>query len=156
MKLRYISWIPVLIIMCIIFFFSSKTAVESGESSLPIANTVVNVYETMNGELLDTNEKYEVLMSADHVIRKMAHCFEYVTLSISIGFLLWTWEFGRIKLAVLSVLFSGLYAATDEFHQLFVEGRSGLLTDVLIDTSGAVIGAVCFLLFLYLFRKHID
>ena len=34
-------------------------------------------------------------------------------------------------------------AALDEFHQLFVPGRDGKLSDVLIDTCGAV----CFLLF---------
>lgn len=33
-----------------------------------------------------------------------------------------------------------LYAATDEFHQLFVPGRAGLFTDVLIDATGAAIG----------------
>ena len=33
-----------------------------------------------------------------------------------------------------------LYAATDEFHQLFVPGRAGLPTDVLIDATGAALG----------------
>ena len=33
-----------------------------------------------------------------------------------------------------------LYAATDELHQLFVPGRAGLFTDVLIDATGAAIG----------------
>ena len=46
-------------------------------------------------------------------------------------------RFPLIQLAVLSVAFSGGYAALDEFHQLFVAGRSGQPTDVLIDTLGA-------------------
>lgn len=33
-----------------------------------------------------------------------------------------------------------LYAASDEFHQLFVPGRSGRLTDVLIDSAGLLAG----------------
>jgi hypothetical protein len=32
-----------------------------------------------------------------------------------------------------------LYGASDEFHQTFVPGRSGLVTDVMIDTAGALI-----------------
>ena len=31
------------------------------------------------------------------------------------------------------------YACTDEFHQLFVPGRAGRFTDVLIDSSGALV-----------------
>ena len=37
-----------------------------------------------------------------------------------------------------------LYACTDEFHQLFVPGRSGNFRDVIIDTSGGVLSAILF------------
>jgi VanZ family protein len=33
-----------------------------------------------------------------------------------------------------------LYACTDEFHQLFVVGRSGELRDVCIDSAGVILG----------------
>ncbi len=33
-----------------------------------------------------------------------------------------------------------LYAVSDEVHQLFVPGRGGQLTDVIIDTAGAGAG----------------
>ena len=33
-----------------------------------------------------------------------------------------------------------LYACTDEFHQLFVEGRSGEIRDVCIDSAGVILG----------------
>ena len=35
---------------------------------------------------------------------------------------------------------STAYAATDEFHQIFVPGRAGMVTDVMIDSSGALAG----------------
>ena len=35
-----------------------------------------------------------------------------------------------------------VYAASDEFHQLFVPGRSGEVRDVLIDTTAGVVGVV--------------
>ena len=34
-----------------------------------------------------------------------------------------------------------LYAISDEIHQIFVPGRSGQFSDVLLDSAGAVIGA---------------
>ena len=33
-----------------------------------------------------------------------------------------------------------LYACTDEIHQLFVPGRSGMIRDVFIDSIGGIIG----------------
>jgi VanZ family protein len=39
----------------------------------------------------------------------------------------------------LSLLVTFIYACSDEFHQLFIPGRSGQFKDVLIDTSGALI-----------------
>ena len=38
------------------------------------------------------------------------------------------------KTAILSQIFSGLYASSDEFHQTFVVGRDGNVIDVLIDS----------------------
>ncbi|MBQ3466792.1 MAG: VanZ family protein, partial [Oscillospiraceae bacterium] len=48
------------------------------------------------------------------------------------------------------LLFCFLYACSDEFHQLFVPGRAGMFSDVLIDTVGVLFGltAACALSFL--------
>ena len=43
--------------------------------------------------------------------------------------------------ALASFAFSAFYAASDEFHQLFVPGRAGLFSDVLIDSCGAALGS---------------
>jgi VanZ family protein len=32
------------------------------------------------------------------------------------------------------------YAATDEFHQTFVPSREGCVRDVMIDSTGAIVG----------------
>ena len=44
------------------------------------------------------------------------------------------------RLAVLALAGATLYAVTDEFHQLFVSGRTSSPVDVLIDTGGAAAG----------------
>ena len=52
-----------------------------------------------------------------------------------------------------AVVLTSLYAATDEIHQLFVEGRACKISDWAIDTAGAAIGAAAFLLIAFAVTK---
>ena len=45
------------------------------------------------------------------------------------------------------------YAASDEFHQLFVPGRAGRVTDVLIDSGGVIFGL--FVVFVVSWMKNL-
>ncbi len=45
-----------------------------------------------------------------------------------------------------SLIIGILYAISDEIHQLFVPGRSGKVTDVIIDSLGILTGIVFFLI----------
>jgi VanZ family protein len=77
----------------------------------------------------------------DHVGRKLIHFGEYALLCA-----LW-WRALRTRLdgqraLVLAVVVASAYAATDEFHQTFVYGRHGTPVDWLIDTAGALTGAL--------------
>jgi VanZ family protein len=74
--------------------------------------------------------------------RKLAHLTEYAILSsllyVSLqkgGPLAW-----RARTALGCVLIAGVYSVTDEFHQLFVPGRTASLIDCGIDTVGASLG----------------
>lgn len=53
----------------------------------------------------------------------------------------------------ISIIFSFLYACTDELHQIFVPGRSAQFRDILIDTLGASFGATITYLTIKLFAK---
>ena len=53
----------------------------------------------------------------------------------------------------MSILFSFLYACTDELHQIFVPGRSAQFRDILIDTLGASFGATITYLTIKFFAK---
>ena len=44
------------------------------------------------------------------------------------------------KTVIISFLGTFLYACSDEFHQLFIYGRSGEFRDVMIDSTGGIIG----------------
>jgi len=154
MKLKYISWIPAVVLMCIIFTFSAKTAIESDEGSLQIANVIIGIYEKSSGNITDMSQKKELLLQVDHIVRKLSHGLEYGVLAIFVTFHLGICAMKRWKLFFTAILISGIYACTDEFHQLFVAGRSCQLTDVMIDTAGATIGATCFMILL-IFQKRI-
>jgi len=56
----------------------------------------------------------------------------------------------KINLFLLAIMISIIYAITDEFHQLFVPGRTCSLSDVLTDSAGILFAGL-----LYTFRiKH--
>jgi VanZ family protein len=79
-----------------------------------------------------------------HYFRKCGHLSEYAILAL----LLWRaihrpakgaarpWKWDEAGLA-LAMVFA--YAASDEFHQIFVPTRTPLVTDVLIDTTGGAL-----------------
>ena len=72
------------------------------------------------------------------IIRKTAHFSVYLILGIlSINLLS---SFNIKRFIMFSSLFCFIYACTDEFHQLFVMGRSCEMRDVLIDTLGSFVG----------------
>ena len=73
-------------------------------------------------------------ISNDLIIRKLGHFSEYMAL----GF--FSFCYSTNIFMILSFLFSVLYASSDEFHQTFVAGRDGNIVDVVIDSSGALVG----------------
>jgi VanZ family protein len=94
-----------------------------------------------------------------HAIRKCAHLTEYAVL----GMLLWRairkprpndprpWSWREALIAILIVF---LYASTDEIHQIFVPTRTALVSDVFIDTSGAVLGMLVLWFVRRQFKRH--
>ncbi len=151
---QVISTVLLVIILILIFLNSAKTAPESSAGSSWITLFVLRALfgrdhvEQMSQVSLETTET---------LIRKAAHITEYCILALSTAF--WQTQMRkepvskdiRCRFILFTLLFCVIYAASDEFHQLFVAGRSGQVTDVLIDSIGIVIGT--FLFYLILSRK---
>ena len=49
---------------------------------------------------------------------------------------------------------AALYAASDEIHQLFVPGRGGQLSDVILDSAGALAGVAAFTVLCWLINRR--
>lgn len=75
-----------------------------------------------------------------HFLRKNAHFFIYLILGVLVKHAFKKSDVLGFKAVVFTLLICAGYAATDEFHQLFVPGRGGLVSDVGIDTAGASLG----------------
>lgn len=115
--------------MLVIFVFSAQKSEESTKLSNGAGRYVVTTVNEVMDKGWDEEKVEEYALAIDHPVRKLAHATEYAILA-----LLW---FGALGSKPQAVVIAFLYACTDEFHQLFVPGRAGLFTDVLIDTSGA-------------------
>lgn len=75
----------------------------------------------------------------DLLLRKLAHTLEYAAL----GWLALRAIGSRSLSAIVGALVLGVvYAATDEYHQSFVAGRSAAASDVLVDGLGVLLGVL--------------
>jgi VanZ family protein len=140
--LRY--WLPVLVWMALIFSASADRQ-SYRHSSLFFEPLMRWLFPTMPAATVE---------EIHHLFRKTCHLTEYALL----GGLFWRairrpvkqdrrpWRWDEAGLA-LAVVFA--YAASDEFHQIFVPNRTALVSDVLIDTTGGAAG----LLLLWLWQK---
>ncbi len=78
---------------------------------------------------------------SEALLRTFAHMLEFMGLALLMFNAIYaTWE---NKLTSVFA-FSGtvLYAITDEIHQIFVPDRAFQLSDILVDSTGALIGVI--------------
>lgn len=124
--------------MVVIFYLSNQPAVQSDGLSSGIAEAMFKGIGSMFPGL--------DLDGLNHLVRKGAHFASYLMLGVlSMNALGMSGVRGLFRASV-ALAICVLYAASDEFHQLFVPGRSGEIRDVLIDSSGAALGiSLCWL-----------
>ncbi len=132
-------WLPVVVWMILIFSASSDSH-SYQHSSLFFEPLLRWLFPEMPPAQVE---------AIHHAFRKICHLTEYALLA----WLVWRavrkpvkndprpWRWPEAGLA-LAVVFA--YAASDEFHQIFVPTRTPMVSDVLIDTSGGA-AALCLL-----------
>ncbi len=139
---KLFRFIPALLIMIVIFMFSSQT----GDESSAVSDEFIR--ETAGSEMVGSE-----LLTV--IVRKCAHFLEYAALGAAVYF--GSRGMGADKKQgrriILSGLFGGLYAVTDELHQYFVPGRACMAADAFIDLCGALCGAALMFLFYALVNK---
>lgn len=140
-RVRLFSAVAAVIMMITIFCMSAQSGEESSSLSGNITETVLDRTDPKFSDL-DDGEKAEKVEQIGRFVRKAAHFAEYFVLCGVFTVFALTFDINRILACGLAFCTGTVYAASDEIHQLFVPGRSGLFTDVLIDSSGALAGAI--------------
>ncbi|MCM1268797.1 MAG: VanZ family protein [Bacteroidales bacterium] len=144
--LRNLAGVLAIVWMCIIFAFSAQPKEESGEMSAGFTYQMVSSTNFFfHLDLSDARVK-EIADAIEGFVRKVAHMAEFGLLSVLLYIWIGQWEMGFLRKGATAAGAAAVYAATDEIHQLFVAGRAGRFTDVLIDSAGAVLGVVVFAL----------
>lgn len=121
-----VSWVLVAACMVIIFCLSAQNGEESSELS---SSFILALLKWLGLEL------------EQEVIRTIAHCLEFMGLSM----LTFNAIYATFETKLTSVIaFAGtvLYAITDEIHQIFVPGRAFQISDILVDSTGALLGVI--------------
>ena len=135
---RIILLILLLGTMTIIFGFSSQDGKESGNISKKITEQIVKRIPQIQEK--EQEEKEIIINRIEKVIRKIAHFSIYTVVGILVMALISTYQIKEKNRLIITTIIGIIYACSDEIHQSFVPGRSPMITDVMIDTMGVILG----------------
>ena len=133
-------WLIIMIILWlgIIFMFSNTNSTNSNNLSRSIGGTIIKITNNLKITNITDENMEDIITTINKPIRKLAHITEYFILAILVFNLLKKF---KIKLAkyYLTFILCFSYSLLDEFHQTFINGRTGQFIDCLIDMIGVII-----------------
>ncbi len=137
--LRYV--LPVLVWAAVIFSLST------GAGGSTHTNSFLDTFLARYFPSLSHRLTWPERDSIHYYVRKAAHVTEYAVFGVLLVRALRR-ERPRLapRLLWLAWALATAYAATDEFHQVFVPGRTPKVTDVMLDSAGAALG-ICLITF---------
>ena len=138
--IRVLLIMIILMITLTIFSFSNQDAEESSSVSSRVSEILIKLQPKYKN--ITDREKEELIEKYQTPVRKIAHFSIYTILGMSIVGLTCTYEISNRKREVITIVAGALYAISDEIHQTFIEGRSGQVTDVVLDTFGIIVGTI--------------
>lgn len=133
---RFVAWLAVVCWMALIFYLSHQPASASSQLSSGITALIASALDKVLPFLTIDWENFHA------IIRKSAHFFAYFMLGAMTINALRISRVSGSKGIVIAFIVCVLYAISDEVHQLFIPGRSGEVRDVLIDSTGAIVGII--------------
>lgn len=152
-KRRKIGLILLILCMILIYTFSAKQITESNETSEGVGRLIGQIF-VPGFSAWDEIKQDDFVEMINYPLRKTAHFLEYAAFGCLAVLVFWNDKRqARIVFGCSWLLATG-YACFDEYHQRFVAGRTGQLSDVLIDSSGALFGAcITVIIFMWMSRK---
>lgn len=143
MNIRKILFGLIIIWILVVFLFSIQPAIESDKVSNHVGAVIL---EHASEDLQEDSHTWSYLewISFHRVIRKFGHFGEFFILGVLM--ILNMRQTQMIHKKSISFLCCATVASIDETIQLFVPGRSGQVSDVLLDCCGSFVG-MCFCIF---------
>ena len=141
--------------MLLIFSLSAETATESADKSGGFSYKIAAFF-VPGFEEMPVMEQQEIIEKMSFPIRKGAHFCIFAVLSLLAFFNIAFFDkLSNFLKYSLSFAFCALYAASDEFHQNFVVGRSCEFRDWLIDCGGVLAGLLLCFVLIKIFSKKV-
>jgi len=129
--------------MLVIFLLSNESAGVSSGRSTVIVSILSGSFHLGTPQMILT-----------FLVRKSAHIIAYFILGILIFNVVRNYQIRRISMIAIALGLAFCYAASDEFHQLFVVGRSCELRDIIIDTTASLAGILVTSLICWILAKN--
>ena len=136
----------------IIFGFSSQDGEKSGSISRRITEKIATFIPQIQKE--NEIEKENIMNTMERIIRKMAHFSIYTAVGLLLMALVSTYNIKEKNMLIITLTTGIIYASSDEFHQRFVPGRSPIITDIVIDTMGVILGILLIILGKKIIKKY--
>ena len=136
----------------IIFGFSSQDGEKSGSISRRITEKIATFIPQIQEK--SKLEKENIMNTMESIIRKMAHFSIYTVVGLLLMSLLSTYNIKEKNRLIITLITGIIYASSDEIHQSFVPGRSPMITDVVIDTMGVILGILLIILGKKIIKKY--
>lgn len=125
--------------MVLIFCMSAQNSTASEMMSTKFGKMLGSwFHKGYSGYTVEQQEDFA--KEIDLLVRKSAHASEYAVLGALAVCTFAAYE--KKKYGLWAFVLCVVYASSDEFHQLFVSGRTGSPIDVGIDSMGALIGVL--------------
>ena len=138
---KWILTVMSILVMAFIFIMSAQSASKSSDESSGIGRIIGQII-FRDFKDWTSSEQIGFVAGINHSVRKLAHFIEFAVLGSVFHLTLSAW--GMKPNVALPVSFGAgaFYAATDEFHQLFVPGRACDPADWVVDVSAAMLAAL--------------
>ena len=156
-----VLFVITIIILIGIYKLSAMNANNSSDKSTGIIGIfiedtleITNKYGITDSHPDDAKiEKASQLLNTP--LRKVMHASVYFVLAFMILFIT-NYLFHNKKFlisALITILLVIIFAGFDEYHQTFVDGRTGTVKDVIIDTAGGIVGILFYGTYYYVYRR---
>lgn len=154
MKVKVIRFILVLLLILtfgMIFNFSNQDSEKSGSTSQKVTEAITKDIKSI--QKLNKDEKAKIIDKIEDVIRKIAHFSIYALVGFLLMALFSTYNINEKNKIISTIIIGAIYAISDEFHQSFIPGRSGQVSDIFLDTLGVTVGGLFILLIIKTVKK---